>query len=445
MSNNLNIDEKINETNENLETATEDVNKDEVAMEDDTYNTTNVDGNQNRYDYSTRNSADTHSHVHYQGAPNVRDNGDFVGMMRGAVATGVRDLVGSAYRVFEPVVTNILFTFWDMLNNPKGAMPLGSNVITLICVVSDDLPIDVRNMYCKSLEVINAMTVRSLIMSSIEGRLTASTPNLYRKLPFMTSFDAVEFDKAKKAYKTIGDSVFSRKFNGSQVIDNFAEAFIENLDKHFKFKVSMEEAVMRESATGSVPTYVEAEVTILLDNGAKAHTKKYMMGVQVIPKVVPANEIAQMFIKQNNRIIQAAQEASRSWWDKLKSVFTFKSKEAIKAASSEGNKVAAKVLNDNMNAVAAIKKPFVNILMSNNVAEMLQDVNFDITSRSNVSKMYNNLPLMSIGVYDINTDTITASMNRSPIFTKRTASEFNSEASKLQKDLAELLRIKKLS
>lgn len=445
MSNNLNIDEKINETNENLDIATEDVNKDEVAMEDDTYNTTNVDGNQNRYDYSTRNSADTHSHVHYQGAPNIRDNGDFVGMMRGAVATGIRELVGSAYRIFEPVVTNVLFTFWDMLNNPKGAMPLGSNVITLICVVSDDLPIDVRNMYCKSLEVINAMTVRSLIMSSIEGRLTASTPNLYRKLPFMTSFDAVEFDKAKKAYKTIGDSVFSRKFNGSQVIDNFAEAFIENLDKHFKFKVSMEEAVMRESATGSVPTYVEAEVTILLDNGAKAHTKKYMMGVQVIPKVVPANEIAQMFIKQNNRIIQAAQEASRSWWDKLKSVFTFKSKEAIKAASSEGNKVAAKVLNDNMNAVAAIKKPFVNILMSNNVAEILQDVNFDITSRSNVSKMYNNLPLMSIGVYDINTDTITASMNRSPIFTKRTASEFNSEASKLQKDLAELLRIKKLS
>lgn len=445
MSNNLNIDEKINETNENLDIATEDVNKDEVAMEDNTYNTTNVDGNQNRYDYSTRNSADTHSHVHYQGAPNIRDNGDFVGMMRGAAATGLRDLVGSAYRVFEPVVTNVLFTFWDMLNNPKGAMPLGSNVITLICVVSDDLPIDVRNMYCKSLEVINAMTVRSLIMSSIEGRLTASTPNLYRKLPFMTSFDSVEFDKAKKAYKTIGDSVFSRKFNGSQVIDNFAEAFIENLDKHFKFKVSMEEAVMRESSTGSVPTYVEAEVTILLDNGAKAHTKKYMMGVQVIPKVVPANEIAQMFIKQNNRIIQAAQEASRSWWDKLKSVFTFKSKEAIKAASNEGNKVAAKVLNDNMNAVAAIKKPFVNILMSNNVAEMLQDVNFDITSRSNVSKMYNNLPLMSIGVYDINTDTITASMNRSPIFTKRTASEFNSEASKLQKDLAELLRIKKLS
>ena len=54
MSNNLNIDEKINETNENLDIATEDVNKDEVAMEDDTYNTTNVDGNQNRYDYSTR-------------------------------------------------------------------------------------------------------------------------------------------------------------------------------------------------------------------------------------------------------------------------------------------------------------------------------------------------------------------------------------------------------
>ena len=170
-----------------------------------------------------------------------------------------------------------------------------------------------------------------------------------------------------------------------------------------------------------------------------------MMGVQVIPKVVPANEIAQMFIKQNNRILQAAQDASRSWWEKLKSVFTFKSKEAIKAASSEGNKVAAKVLNDNMNAVADIKKPFVNILMSNNVAEMLQDARFDIMNRSTVNKMYNNLPLMSIGVYDINTDTITASMNRSPIFTKRTASEFNSEASKLQKDLAELLRIKKLS
>ena len=32
MSNNLNIDEKINETNENLETATEDVNKDDLTQ-----------------------------------------------------------------------------------------------------------------------------------------------------------------------------------------------------------------------------------------------------------------------------------------------------------------------------------------------------------------------------------------------------------------------------
>ena len=447
MSNNLNIDEKINEKTENLDVATENVNTEQqVATEattinaDDGSNVRNVEN-----DYSVRNSADIHTHAHYSGAPNIADSGNLGGMIRSGVASGLRDLVGSAFRIFEPVVTNVLFTFWDMLNNPKSSMPLGSNVITLMCVVSDDLPIDVRNMYCKSLEVVNAMTVRSLIMSSIEGRLTASTPNLYRKLPFMTGFDAVEFDEAKKAYKTIGDSVFSRKFNGSQVIDNFAEAFVENLEKHFKLKISMEEAVMRESSTGSVPTYVEAEVTILLDNGAKAHTKKYMIGVQVLPKVVPANELAQMFIKQNNRIVAEAQEANRSWWEKLKSFFTFKSKEAIKANDKEGNKEAAKVLNDNMNAVAGIKKPFINILMSNNVAEMLQDARFDITNRSTVNRIYNNLPLMSVGIYDINTDTITASMNRSPIFTKRTAGEFNSEASRLQKDLAEMLRIKKLS
>lgn len=448
MSNNLNIDENINEKTEDLNVTTEDVNTeptDQVAMEDDNYNTTNVSGDQIRNDYSVRNSADIHTTTQYNGPPNIADSGNFGGMIRSGVASGIRNLIGSAYRIFEPVVTNVLFTFWDMLNNPKGSMPLGSNVVTLICVVSDDLPIDVRNMYCKSLEVVNAMTVRSLIMSSIEGRLTSNTPHLYRKLPFMTGFDAVEFDKAKKAYKTIGDSIFSRKFNGSQVIDNFAEAFVENLEKHFKLKISMEEAVMRESSTGSVPTYVEAEVTILLDNGAKAHTKKYMIGVQVLPKVVPANELAQMFIKQNNRIIAEAQEANRSWWEKLKSFFTFKSKEAIKATVKEGNNEAAKVLNDNMNAVVGIKKPFINILMSNNVAEMLQDARFDVTSRSTVNRMYNNLPLMSVGIYDINTDTITASMNRSPIFTKRTAGEFNSEASRLQKDLAEMLRIKKLS
>lgn len=438
MSNNINIDENVNE---NTAVTIESI-VDNISMEDSS-NTTNIDGDQIRNDYSTRNNYDTSTHTHYQGSPNISDNGNFGSMMRRAVSTGVRDFIGSAYRIFEPVVTNVLFSFWDMLNNPKGAMPLGSNVVTLICVVSDDLPIDVRNMYCKSLEVINAMTIRSLIMSSIEGRLTAGTPHLYRKLPFMTSFDSVEFDKAKKAYKTIGDSVLSRKFNGSQVIDNFAEAFIENLDKHFK--ISMEDALIKESSTGAVPTYIEAEVTILLDNGAKAHTKKYMMGVQVIPKVVPANEIAQMFIKQNKRIIEEAQNANRSWWEKLKSVFTFKSKEAIKAADKEGDKASAKVLNDNMNAVANVKKPFINILMSNNVSEMLEDAKFDITNRSTVSKIYNNLPIMSIGIYDINTDTITSSMNRGLIFTKRTASEFNSEASKLQKDLAELLRIKKLS
>ena len=126
MSNNLNIDENINEKTEDLNVATEDVNtepSDQVAMEDDNYNTTNVSGDQIRNDYSVRNSADIHTTTQYNGPPNIADSGNFSGMIRSGVASGIRNLIGSAYRIFEPVVTNVLFTFWDMLNNPKGSMP----------------------------------------------------------------------------------------------------------------------------------------------------------------------------------------------------------------------------------------------------------------------------------------------------------------------------------
>lgn len=394
MSNNLNIDEKVNENNEII--ATED--------------------------------------------PGMSSSLNLTSALSGFIG----EFANGMGKVFVQPVVNVFYALIDSLNAP-ATMPMGSNIISLVCIVSDDLPTDVRNQYCKTVEVVNAMMIRSLIMAGIEGRFTANTSTFYRRLPFMTSFDAVEFDKAKKVFRTIGDTILSRKHNGRQVIDTFAEAFAENLDKHFKIYMEANNVILSESRTGAVPTYIEAETTILLADGTKAATKKFMIGVEVIPKVVPASEIAQMFIKQNKALAEEVSMKSRSIWEKIKAFFNFKTKELVKEELAEGNKDNAKVLNDLMNTVSGIKKPFVNILMSNNVADMLADAHFDVYDKRNVSMIYNRLPVMSVAVYDINTDTITASMNRSPIFIKRTAAEFNSETARMEKDLAELMRIKRIS
>ena len=55
-------------------------------------------------------------------------------------------------------IFNLYWDIRDTMENKKTGS-IGSNIITLPCLVSEDLPLDTRNSYCKSLEVVYAAAI----------------------------------------------------------------------------------------------------------------------------------------------------------------------------------------------------------------------------------------------------------------------------------------------
>ena len=94
-----------------------------------------------------------------------------------------------------------------------------------------------------------------------------------------------------------------------------------------------------------------------------------------------------------------------------------------------------------MRKVSGIKKPFVCMLISQNVADELKDeYKIDFESMNYAKHLYNNFPILSLGVYNTNADTITASLTPGAGFVSRAASAFNSEIASYEKQLAEMMR-----
>ena len=121
----------------------------------------------------------------------------------------------------------------------------------------------------------------------------------------------------------------------------------------------------------------------------------------------------------------------------MKNIFRFNSKRTEM-------KDAPKSVYDMMNTIEGINKPFVCVLLSGTARDMLFDAGITITNSATVQKIYEQLPIMSIGIYDTNTDTIQAALTRDSYFVTRTAGEFNSEISNYEKQLSEMVRVNKV-
>lgn len=337
---------------------------------------------------------------------------------------------------------NALLALKDAMDNKP--MPLGSNIISLVCVVSEDLPVDVRNAYCKSIEVISATMIKSLIGLNNVNRLNSNAKDIFKKLPFHTAYDTVTINKTAEYFMYLANTIFATgpKVNGTAAVDVFTESYLENMAGTKITKIAFEDAILKESK-GAVPTYVEVGAT-LFDVSGRATEKKFTIGVEVKPKVVTNVELVQMLLKQNANIVNSIPEARPGIFSKIKNIFTLGLSKAKTEVKKANKPAVVKTLNDSINMVRGIEKPFIYILMSNITNDMLLDANYDITNASNIRKIYNNLPIASVGIYDINTDTINVSLNRSNTFVKRTSGEFNSEISRYERELAELVSFNKV-
>lgn len=339
---------------------------------------------------------------------------------------------------FLAPIFNLYWDIRDMKENKKG-FALGGSTITLPCLISEDLPLDIRNSYCKSLEVVYAAIIKSVLTVNDRSRFDSMARDIYRSLPMLTPYDKLQYKKDQETYQNVSDWFFNREYNGNKAVDVFTESYISRLNNYMNTKLDIgteAEMVYKESRAG-VPTYVD--ITIQVDNlNGKAGEKTFTVGIEVRPKVVSNVELVSMLVKKT---LPKPDPKDIAFFSKMKNLFKFnKSRKEM----SSGDPKKQKSLYEMVNKIEGIQKPFVCILLSGTARDMLEDAGVNITNGAVVQKLYQQLPLMSVSIYDTNTDTIKTSLTRDSYFVTRTAGEFNSEISNYEKQLGEMVRVNKI-
>lgn len=334
-------------------------------------------------------------------------------------------------------VLNTFFDIKDAVDN-GNAKSLNSSLISLECIVTDDLPVDVRNEYCKALQVNYAMLIRSLININTYGRGNSTPKDIYRSIPLLTPYDSVVFNQKLGSFMSISDTIFNRKYTGDQALRVFAESVDMSVGEGDNLSsIGMEDSAITDAGLGTFsPTFIELEI-LINQIGNKPVPKKFTIAVQVKPRVVSVEEMIQFIVKQSIDVSSTGQ--SISFFTRLKNAFNFnhkRIKNTMKPTPSD-----ERTLDQMMRSVAGIKKPFVCLLMSSMVRDRLRQGGLDVTKKNVADKIYNSLPVISIGIYDTNTDMITVSLLAGSQFETRTSGEFNSQISQYQRQLSELVRV----
>lgn len=342
-------------------------------------------------------------------------------------------------------ILNTIFDIRDLIETNKE-QPLNGNIITLQCVCTDDLPIDVRNSYCESLEIIYAMIIRSMLNIQDRSRFNSTPTAILSSLPMLTPHDKIKFSNKINGFLSVKDSILNRNAQGGETaLTVFTESLDAKIDQLIAAKQTLgleADSVILKDATSAAPTFVEISVNVS-QFGGRVVEKKFTIGVQVRPKVVSSQEMMQFIVKRNNAVAET-DGATKMSWQRMKNKFMFNHKK-LKNTAKTGEISGEKTLNEMMESVKGIKKPFVCLLMSNICRDGLKDLNIDIVKNPRLTqKLYETLPIMSISIFDANTDTITYSLTKDSYFMTRTAAEFNSEVSQYEKQLAEMVRVQRM-
>ena len=338
-----------------------------------------------------------------------------------AVAVTIAGLTAIGSSILIPMISNIV-NYFD--NSFSGVQ---DTVVTIPVVVSDDIPKGVRDDYCGCLEVLYGM----LIKSTLDGKTRSGSGDVQRimkTLPFLTSNDKVKVSKSIAALSDVTGRLIKEKeglmsTNGANAVSVFLESVKEYYDDYIH-SPGMEgnDEVFVKTGRSGLPTFITVEC--LVKNGSKLEKKKMQIGIRCIAKTITKEETVAFFVKHKHAVAEV--KTATTLWQKVKNVVTL-SFLRNKNSQSEASPAVTKTLESMLNAVKSIDKPFVAMLLSDEVRELLNDNGLNILNPSFVRALYAKYPILSISFFDANS-----------------ASELNSERDKYEKVIGDMVRANRL-
>ncbi|MGL5715707.1 MAG: hypothetical protein ACRCX2_21980 [Paraclostridium sp.] len=339
-------------------------------------------------------------------------------------------------------VPGLLLDVYDMVSNKISSKSVNqkSNIVMLPLIVSDDIGMETAIEYSKCLEVYHALLIKSILEGVSRSRFDDSVKTMFLQLPFNTSYDDA------KMFSTFGAKLFGDK-SATSLASVFAESLSQKLleeatDIRNVKLVSGEsgQSPIVGNTMSSVPTYISIELTV--QSMGKTYIKKFMVGVQVTPRLVPSEQIAEFIGKANvsefDKKLNQPTKAEMFSWNMFR----------ISAKKNEVELKKDKVLPGDtkkrffemMNIVKKSNKPLVNLLISDRVHDRIKELGFDFKNKSDYSKLFSKFPLDSIGILNLNTDVIEFSIGNDCSYGRYMYSDFVTDVSRYEKELANLVR-----
>lgn len=340
-----------------------------------------------------------------------------------------------------PMAVNIVCDIRNIMVNGEKR-ELSNNTIKLINVCSEDIPLDTRNQYCKSLEVHYGLQLKSLLESTTFNKWNSNPADIFNKIPLLNKYDKVVWDKSIKSLQNVSKTLLSNPKKTTTDITDAMDVFMESYriavevscsENDEYYGLENQDAIIKE-ARGAVPTSIQLKLKVssLMGRGEEL---SFPISIKVIPKVVSNNELVQFFLKRKIEHLHVPSKDNAI--SKIGSLFRFNKKVIEKHSNIESE--TKKTLNEMMNSVGGINKPFVSLLVTDVIYDEVKSKGVDIKSKAYCKSLYDKLPILSISIYHKYTDQIDSSLDRDGIFHAQRLSDFNSQIAEYEKKLAQFI------
>lgn len=353
----------------------------------------------------------------------------------------------------------------------KLAAKYGSNfVFKQPLVASSNLSTELVSKYAKALEVKNLIEMKGLIEATAAQMDGGSVVSRSAKGTRVLSPLNIELRNA-------GAGAVKSDLSYDEIISAFSESGRDFFRKYGKTYKAMAESYNRvvkrnperfllineiEAVTGrgeagefiehrrnALPSFMELQIEYTtskndLDFTTDTRAKKTTLGLQIIPRKVEGQDIANSLSEISNKAFTnlVTTKDERSFIKKMSHLLSF--------WKEKGNKKEIALLKSNefadiVNKIRKVKTPLFHLMIS--FAEYVEIKNthgVDLMSASTYNKVMDTLPLISLTIVDEDSDILYLSEGNNMHFIKHSIDDFIDTVAQYEKELKTILKYKQI-
>lgn len=340
--------------------------------------------------------------------------------------------------MFGGLITFLYNTFFDIRdyyeNKENADLDLNANIIEIPLIVSDDINIKTYRNMEQAFQVLYSILIENMILMSSRSRFDSSRKDILSSIPILNNADTVVMKKDSLKMAGLVDKIFSTPVNNSEIKNVFSESINRSNLKSKYVKVTLESNIDPLYKDSKGATIIKIDLN-MSPTGGKI-SKSITLGVNVIPTVYTKTEIMQLFKKQSLDAVVKLDDVSKKNDKKIEKI-----KDRSREFSSVIDASQKKTLNDKVNMVKGIKKPFFGIMISENVYNDCKNtLNVDMTDNKTLNDFYNKVPILNFSIYDSAKDSIRIKMSHNTPWSSYSIADLMTNVSTYEKELSHIIR-----